>query len=229
VIVVGPGAVELPAELAGLVSLVEDPGPGFNPARAANLGAAAAGGEELLFVEETAELVEADSLEQLLLHRRLPGVAAAGPLLVRPDHRAHAAGVAVGLRAPALPMLSGVDADADGYYGAMVCAREVSALSAECLLVSASAFGQAGGFSEWYASEYHDFDLCQRLLERGGRLVYTPRPRVVTHELPQRRRERADVIDRALFVDSWYERLERGDPYFNPNFSREHAGYALSD
>lgn len=228
-IVVAPAAARPPPELAGVLTLVDDPGPGFSPARAANLGAAAASGEELLFVADTVELVDADSLEQLLLHRRLPAVAAAGPLLVRPDHRAQAAGIAVGLRAPALPMLSGVDADADGYYGAMVCAREVSALSAECMLVSAAAFAAVGGFNEWYASEYHDFDLCQRLLVRGARVVYTPRPPVVTHELPPRRRERADVIDRALFVDSWYGRLERGDPYFNPNFARDHAGYAIRD
>jgi GT2 family glycosyltransferase len=229
IVVVAPSGAQLPADLGKDVIVVEDPGPGVNPARAANLGARAASGEELLFLADTVELVEPDSLQQLLLHRSLPGVAAAGPLHVRPDGRTHAAGIAVGLRAPALPMLSGLDADADGYYGALVCAREVSALSAECLLVSAAAFERAGGFSEWYASEFHDYDLCQRLLELGERVVYTPRPRVVTHELPQVRRQREDVIDRALFVDSWYERLERGDPYFNPNFSREHAGYAISD
>ena len=106
-------------------------------------------------------------------------------------------------------------------------AREVSALSGDCLLVSASAFAEAGGFSEWYATEYHDFDLCQRLLEQGQKVVYTPRPAVLTHELTRSRSERADVIDRALFVDTWYSSLERGDPFYNPNFSRERANYAV--
>lgn len=226
-IVVAPAGTIAPPALDANVRLIEDAEPRAGRARRANLGAREARGDELLFVADTVELVAQDSLEQLLVHRRLPGVGAVGPLLVRPDGRTHAAGFAVGLRAPVLPMLSGVDADDDGYYGALVCARDVSALGAECLLVEAAAFDAAGGFNEWYAAEYHDFDLCQRLLEAGSRVVCTPRPRVVTHELRQRRRERADVIDRALFVDTWYARLERGDPYYNPNFSREDANYAI--
>ncbi len=219
------GDDELPANAGDAVELVRDPGPGVSRGRAANLGAAAATAEHLLFCSPAIELVEPDSIEALLLHARLPGVAAAGPLLVRPDGRAEAAGFAVGLESPAMPMLGGLDADADGYYGALVCAREVSALSADCLLVERAAFEAAGGFCEWYSTEYDDYDLCQRLQQQGSRVVYTPRPRVVTHELPSQRRGRADVIDRALFVDSWYERLERGDPYYNPSFARAGADY----
>lgn len=219
------GDDELPANAGDAVELVRDPGPGVSRGRAANLGAAAATAEHLLFCSPAIELVEPDSIEALLLHARLPGVAAAGPLLVRPDGRAEAAGFAVGLESPAMPMLGGLDADADGYYGALVCAREVSALSADCLLVERAAFEAAGGFCEWYSTEYDDYDLCQRLQQQGSRVVYTPRPRVVTHELPSQRRGRADVIDRALFVDSWYERLERGDPYYNPSFARSGADY----
>jgi len=222
-IVVAEG--ELPAGAGEAAELVRDPGPGFSRGRAANLGAAAATAEHLLFCSPAIELVEPNSIEALLLHARLPGVAAAGALLVRPDGRADAAGFAVGLEAPAMPMLGGLDADADGYYGALVCAREVSALSADCLLVERVAFEAAGGFCEWYSTEYDDYDLCQRLQQRGSRVVYTPRPRVVTHQLPSHRRGRVDVIDRALFVDSWYECLERGDPYYNPSFARERADY----
>ena len=217
------GDAELPGDTGEAVELIRDPG--FSRGRAANLGAAAATAEHILFCSPAIELVEPNSIEALLLHARLPGVAAAGALLVRPDGRADAAGFAVGLESPAMPMLGGLDADADGYYGALVCAREVSALSADCLLVERVAFEAAGGFCEWYSTEYDDYDLCQRIQQRGSRVVYAPRPRVVTHELPSHRRRRVDVIDRALFVDSWYERLERGDPYYNPCFARERADY----
>jgi hypothetical protein len=36
-----------------------------------------------------------------------------------------------------------------------------------------------------------------------------------------------DVIDRALFVDRWYERLAAGDPYFNRGFFRDAADYTM--
>ena len=74
------------------------------------------------------------------LHASLPGVVAAGPLLARPDGRTEAAGFAVGLDHPALPMLAGLDADADGYYGSLACARDVSAISADFMLRRRAAF-----------------------------------------------------------------------------------------
>jgi GT2 family glycosyltransferase len=198
---------------------------GSSRARAHNAGAARAKGELLLFLAPDTEVVEPDWIEQLVLHAGLPGVAAAGPMLVRPDGRVEQAGVAIGLRDPAAPMLAGFAADGDGYYGAMPCARDVSALSAECMLLQRRAFEAAGGFEELYSREYEDFDLCQRLAARGLRCVYAPRPRVLTHRGEAARRAAVDVVDRALFVDNWYDELMRGDPYFNPGFARQRADY----
>lgn len=201
-----------------------EPGP-FRRGRANNLGAAAASGEYLVFLGEDLEIVEPDWIEGLLLHARLPGVAAVGPLLARPDGLVDQAGVAIGLSDPAGPMLAGFPADGDGYYGALPCAREVSALSAECLLVARTAFEAESGFNELYDREYEDFDLCRRLARRGLGSVYAPRPRLVNHRTPAARRAATDIVDRALFVDCWYDELMRGDPYFNPGFGRQLADY----
>lgn len=191
-------------------------------------GAAQAQGDYLLFLSPDTEVVQEDWIEQLLLHATLPAVAAVGPALVRPDGKVEQAGVAIGLRDPAAPMLAGFRADGDGYYGSMPCAREVSALSAECMLVSRGAFEEAGGFSELYSGEYEDYDLCLRLATRGLKCVYTPRARLLTHRDEATRRAATDVIDRALFVDTWYDELQRGDPYFNPGFARQRADYVPS-
>ena len=226
-IVVGRGG-EPPAGLPDRVTWVAgDPGP-FRRGHANNLGAAAAAGEQLLFLAEDLEIVEPDWIERLVLHAGLPGVGAVGPLLARPDGLVDQAGVAIGLRDPASPMLAGFPADGDGYYGALPCAREVSALSAECLLVSKAEFEAEGGFNEFYNREYEDFDFCQRLAKRGLKSVYAPRPRLVNHRAPADRRASTDVIDRALFVDCWYDELVRGDPYFNPGFAQQLADYVPS-
>jgi glycosyltransferase involved in cell wall biosynthesis len=201
-----------------------DPGP-FRRGQANNLGAAAAGGEYLLFLGEDVEIVEPGWIEQLLLHAGLPGVGAVGPLLARPDGVVDQAGIAIGLRDPASPMLSGFPADGDGYYGSLPCAREVSALGAECLLVGKADFDAEDGFNEFYRSQYEDFDLCQRLARRGLKSVYAPRPRLVNHRTPASRRAATDAVDRALFVDCWYDELMRGDPYFNPGFAQQLADY----
>ncbi|MDX6581450.1 MAG: hypothetical protein QOI10_634 [Solirubrobacterales bacterium] len=193
--------------------------------RAANLGAGAATGEWLVFCSDRAEIVEPDWLSDLHLHASLPGVAAAGPLIARPDGRTEAAGFAIALDHPVEPMLAGVEATADGYYGSLVCARDVSAISAEFMLIRRAAFEQVGRFEGSFATGFEDYDLCQRLRELGHGVVYAPRPRVVVHETPASRREGLDVVDRALFVDRWYDRLADGDPFFNPNFSRTEASF----
>jgi O-antigen biosynthesis protein len=226
-IVVGRGE-EAPAGIPDRARWIAgDPGP-FRRGRANNIGAAAAGGEYLLFLAEDLEIVEPDWIERLVLHAALPGVGAVGPLLARPDGLVDQAGVAIGLRDPASPMLAGFPADGDGYYGALPCAREVSALSAECLLVGKAEFEAEGGFNEFYNREYEDFDLCRRLAKRGLASVYAARPRLVTHRTPAARRASTDVIDRALFVDCWYDELVRGDPYFNPGFAQQLADYVPS-
>lgn len=217
----GPAPASIPDRGAWIAG---EAGP-FRRARANNAGAAAAGGEYLLFLGEDVEVVEPDWIERLLLHASLPGVGAVGPLLIRPDGLVAQAGVAIGLDDPASPMLAGFPADGDGYYGALPCSREVSALSSDCLLVGRAALEAEGGFNEFYNRQYEDHDLCRRLARRGLRSVYSSRPRLVDHTTPTARRTATDVVDRALFVDCWYDELMRGDRYFNPGFGRHLADY----
>lgn len=193
-----------------------------------NLGAERAEGDLLLFLSPEAEAVEPDWLAQLVLHAALPRVEAVGPRLVGPDGRVDQAGVAIGLRDPAAPMLRGFPADGDGYYGSLPCSREVAALGAECLLVEREAFRREGGFSELYALRYEDFDLCQRLRADGGKCVYAAPSKLLIDRDEAASRAEADVVDRALFVDTWYDELRRGDPYFNPGFARQRADYVPS-
>jgi len=197
-------------------------------AEAHNAGAAQASGEYLLFLAPDTEIVEPEWLSQLVLHASLPAVAAVGPKLVRPDGKVEQAGLAIGLRDPAAPMLAGVDAEGDGYYGALPCSREVSGLSAECMLVARGDFEREGGFVELYAGEYEDLDLCQRLARGGRKCVYAATATVLTHRGEAARRAASDIVDRALFVDTWYDELLAGDPYFNRGFARQRADYVPS-
>jgi GT2 family glycosyltransferase len=197
-------------------------------AEAHNKGAVEASGEYLLFLAPDTEVVDPAWLSQLVLHASLPDVAALGPKLVRPDGKVEQAGMAIGLRDPAAPMLAGVDAEGDGYYGALPCSREVSGLSAECMLVRREDFEREGGFLELYVCEYEDLDLCQRLARNNRKCVYASTAVLVTHRSDVSRRAGSDIVDRALFVDTWYDRLAAGDPYFNPRFARQRADYVPS-
>jgi GT2 family glycosyltransferase len=228
----------------GLEVIVAEPrGPGV--AAALNRSAAAASGDQLVFVAPEVELADPGSIAELLVHAGLPGVGIVGPVLLHPDGRVREAGLALrrwqpradgaGRRprrrpaatrgsawwhgsAPAVPLMPGLGAEQDGYYGSLSCAREVGAVSATCMMVSRAAFEHAGGFDERYHARYHDVDLCLRVRRAGLAVVCAPRPRVVVHD----RRPASppeDMVDRALLVDRWYDDLDRGDPYLNSGLS----------
>ena len=200
----------------------------FNPGREANLAAARGSGEFIVFCGEQTEALEPDWIEQLLLYAEMPGVGAVGPTLTRPDGRVDSAGYAIGLYDPASPVMRGFPGDADGYYGSLSCAREVSAVGMECMLVRRSTFERLGGFEESYSRQFQDLDLCLRIREAGLSVVCAPSPRTIVRITEAQRRSDFDVIDRALFVDRAYDALEAGDPYYSRRFFREAADYTVS-
>ncbi|MGA9373370.1 MAG: glycosyltransferase, partial [Solirubrobacterales bacterium] len=208
--------------------VVEERDGAFRPARQANRGARRASGDYLVFLGEDAEVTEPDWIEQLLLYARMPDVGAVAPALVHPDGRVDAAGVVIGLYDPAVPAMRGFAAVGDGYYGSLSCAREVSAAGGDCMLIRRSTFDDLGGFEEAFNRQFHDVDLCLRLGQLGLTVICTPAPRTISHTTEARRRSDFDVIDRGLFVDRWYERLEAGDAYYHGGFLGEAADYAPS-
>src|SRR5262249_5838125 len=60
--------------------------------------------------------------------------------------------------------------------------RCYQALTAACLLVRKAAFDSVGGFDEDYWNGYEDVDLCLRLQEQGGLLVFEPASVLTHHE-----------------------------------------------
>ena len=227
VIVVEPEWVGGGNHTADGVIRVGDPGYTFNPGRAANLGAARSSGEWLLFLGEQVEVVERDWIERLLAHAELPGVGAVAPALIRPDGRVGEAGLAIGLYDPVVPAMQGFDADSDGYNGSLCCAREVSALGMDCLLMRRSDFERVGGFEEAYSRQHQAHDLCMRLVDLGLTCVCAPGPLTITQSTEAQQLLDFDVADRALFVERFYDRIEARDPYYNRGFFRAAADYAL--
>lgn len=207
--------------------IVEEAEGSFRPAALANRGARRSDAEYIVFLGEDSEVTEPDWIERLLLYAGLPGVGAVGPTLIHPDGRVSAAGFAIGLYDPAVPAMRGFEAGGDGYYGSLSVAREVSAIGMECMLVRRSDFEGLGGFEEVFSRQFQDHDLCLRLRSRGLSVICAPEPATIDHTTEARRRSDFDVVDRALFVDRWWDRLAAGDPYYSASFFRAVADYSL--
>jgi glycosyltransferase involved in cell wall biosynthesis len=196
----------------------------FNFSKANNLGVEHTKGEIIVFLNNDIEVITGAWIEHLLLHLEMPGVVATGPLLVYSDKTVQHAGVVLGLRGTADHIMRGYPADVDGYAGSLSCPREVSAVTAACMMIRKADFLAEGGFNEYFATHYQDVDLCLRLRESGGLIRYVPTAKLLHHESVTRG-SYYDLMDRAALLDAWGRTIEVGDPYYNPNFILSMPGY----
>ena len=152
----------------------------FNFSRANNLGVSTAGGEILVLLNNDAEVIQEDWLEQMVFLLEQPDVGVVGPMLLYPDGTVQHAGIALGIRGTADHVMRGVDAGSDGYFGALSCTREVSGVTFACAMVRKAVYLNLGGLNELYSTHYQDVDFCLRILSIGNKILYTPRARLFT-------------------------------------------------
>lgn len=191
----------------------------FNFSRACNQGAQVAQGDLLLFLNNDTEILSASWLQNLIGWANLPGVGAVGAKLLYPNGRVQHAGVVIGLEGHASHVFSGIQDDPFTPYGHVDWTRNVSAVTAACMLVPREAFWQVGGFDEQFTIAFGDIDLCLRLQDRGYRIVYTPDSVLIHHEGKSRRKyiPRSDIVAKK---DYFMEKVAKGDPYYHPDLSR---------
>ncbi len=186
----------------------------FNYSRANNLGAGYARGRFLVLLNNDTEVITGDWLEQMTYYSRMPDVGAVGAQLLYPDGSIQHAGVAVGMQGTADHYMRGFPGDADGYFGSLISAREVSAVTAACLMVKKEDYELLGGLREEFRLVYQDADFCLRLLQHGRRNIYTPQARLI-HRESSTRGGQYDRDDRLLFQDLWQSDQEH-DPFSRP-------------
>jgi GT2 family glycosyltransferase len=137
------------------------------------------------------------------------------------------AGVALGMRGTADHVMRGFPADVEGYAGSLSCAREVSAVTAACMMISRERFEEAGKFNELFATIYQDVDLCLRLRQRLLRIIYSPAAVLIHHESASRK-SYYDMVDRMFLLDQWDTLIEKGDPYYNRHLDLERGDYSMA-
>jgi GT2 family glycosyltransferase len=190
----------------------------FSFSLAINSGAAAATGEYLVLLNDDTEVRSGDWIERMLEHAITPGVGVVGAKLLYASGEVQHAGVVIapgGVGAGHINV--GFPGDAPGYRGLLDMTHNCSAVTGACLMIGGQLFAQLDGFDESFHSEYSDVDLCLRAIERGRRVVWTPRA-VLTHHERSSLPMQANANDQALFAERWSSRYRGVDPYYHPAF-----------
>lgn len=212
---------------------------GFNYSAINNLGAKHATGDYIVLLNNDTEVITRNWIEELLMYAQRQDVGAVGCMLYYPDYTIQHAGVVIGLGAHRTAGHShyGLEKENLGYMGRLCYAQNVSAVTGACLMVKKTLFDELGGLDESFAVALNDVDMCLRLRKKGYLNVFTPFAELFHYESASRG---TDVTENASkenaqryeaesehFRTKWHDILQKGDPYFNPNFSLDYSNYVL--
>lgn len=204
----------------------------FNFSRINNIGAAAAKFPFLLFLNNDVR-VQGDDWLHILLGEVLadPATAGVGAKLLYPNGTVQHAGVVLGIGGVADHAFRGLAAGKPGYIAHAIAAREVSAVTAACMLVRARAFHEVGGFDEdELGVAFNDIDLCLRLRNAGYRIVFAPEC-IAEHDESMSRGDDLGQEKLARFMRENQVMLRRWqhvlphDPFYNRHFARDGGIY----
>lgn len=207
----------------------------FNYSRINNFGASFAAGEYLVLLNNDTQVISINWLEELLMYAQRDDVGAVGAKLYYADKTIQHAGIVIGLGAhrTAGHTHYRVAQTNLGYMGRLCYAQNVTAVTGACLMVKRALYEELGGLDESFAVALNDVDFCLRLREKGLLNVWNPYCELYHFESISRGMddagEKAKRYDEesARFREKWQEQLEKGDPYYNPNFSLDRSDYAL--
>jgi O-antigen biosynthesis protein len=156
-------------------------------------------------------------LESMLGWSRHAGIV--GAMLAYPNGTIQHAGIGLGLLGGADHAYRGqtlwknVMERNPGENCELICVREVSAVSAACLLIRRELFAQLGGFDEQYAVGFNDVDLCLRARARGETILLDAHAVLIHEESQSRGKDDRHPEDTARFLKQYGV---MSDPYLSP-------------
>jgi len=217
------------------VKVVEWKGTNFNYSALNNFGATFAKGEYLLLLNNDIEMIEENSLEEMLSYCQREDVGVVGARLLYPDDSIQHAGVIVGMGGAAGHPFIGMDREDLSYFLRASVVQNYSAVTAACMLTKKSVFDEVGGFDEAFAVTFNDVDYCLKVRKAGKLVVYTPFATLYHHESksrgldnnPEKQKRLKD--EAKLFEERWSDILENGDPYFNRNLNNRDPYFILKN
>lgn len=208
----------------------------FNYSAINNMAAREARGEYLVLLNNDTAIIDGYWLDHLLNHGLRPEVGIVGAKLLYPGGNIQHAGVVMGLRGPADHPFIDSTPDKTGYMHRLQADQNYSVVTAACMLIRKAVYEQVGGLDEeQFRVSYNDVDLCLKVREAGYLTVWTPYA-VVMHEgsvsqntvdkATQEKKRQRFMGEQDAMYQKWLSVIAN-DPAYNPNLSRNNAGFQL--
>lgn len=211
-------------DAAGHIRRLALPG-AFNFSTACNLGVDASRHELILLLNNDVEPLQPGWLANLAAELDDADVGAAGCLLSFPDGYVQHGGVTLGAGTVARHSFHFLHPQSGEDQGLLHERREISAVTAACLLTRKTLWARLGGMDEHNLTvAFNDVDYCVKVRQAGRKIIWTPDSAMLHRESVSRGADNTPEKLRrfAREEQTVYERwgnILQNDPYHNPNLS----------
>ena len=207
-----------------------------------NYGAARARGEYILFLDSNVEILDVTAIGEMLGICMRDDVGIVSGVLYNDNNTTYHEGYVVGINGIYDHLYRGLRKTSYGYLMYNKMNRDLSAVSASCMMVKKNLYAEVGGFFEGYRTELAAVDFCLKIREldklvvcavdAGWRYhsdyIYEPAKHSVVTPAEQPQEDYIkQVSEDDIFDASWHHIIEDGDPYYNINFARDGELFSL--
>ncbi len=206
----------------------------FNYSKLINCGVKNTTGDFILQLNNDTQILTKNWLELLIGYAQNKEIGAVGGRLYYPDKSIQHAGIAVGIQGMAANLLVNLPFGKHGYYAREAATRNVAAVTGACLFARREIYEEIGGMDEdLFKVAFNDVDFCLKILEKGYRVVYNPYVELIHSESKTRGLEDTPEKkarfeqEKKNFQEKWKAFLQKGDPYYNKNFSCEDCNFTI--
>ena len=206
----------------------------FNFSAINNYGVKYAKGEYLLFLNNDTEVINPDSISEMLGTCMRKNVGVVGSKLLYADNTIQHDGVVIGFAGYARHVLNGIEGVKEpGFMMRAQLNCDYSAVTAACMMTKKSLFEEIGGFDEQFVVACNDIDYCLQVREKNQLVVLNRFS--VWHHFESKSRGYENSLDKVKRFDDeverwqekWKDILEHGDSYYNSNFKLEDEPFEL--
>jgi len=207
----------------------------FNYSAIINYGVKNCDGEYVLQLNNDTKLISKDWLETFIGYAQNKEIGAIGARLYYEDMSIQHAGIAYGIGGTAGNLLVNLTYGKHGYFGREAATRNVSAVTGACLFARREIYEEVGYMDDGLPVAFNDVDFCLKIIEKGYRILYNPHVEMIHYESKTRGYEMTEEKEKRFkeesdkFKEKWKDLLNKPDPYYNINFSKEHCDFRIDD
>ncbi len=206
----------------------------FNFSKINNFASTQCDGDYLLFLNNDTEVITKRWIEMMLEHCQRDDVGIVGAKLYYKDNTIQHAGVILNIAGLAGHSHKYCSRNSFGYFGRASIIQNLSAVSGACMMIKHNIFNEVNGLDEDFEVAYNDIDLCLKVRKMGKLIVWTPYAELYHFESKTRGFDNDSEIkmerlkaEANLFKQKWKAELEKGDQYYNTNFTLDREDFSL--